>query len=876
MQPIPPIPRRELIRAALLLALACCVFLWEPLSNVRTSTFLTVDVLQNNTLTQIARNYQPRNQVLSDPFTEFVPWVLFAKAELLNGRIPLWNPMNGAGAPLIGNYQSAVFSLFTLPFYALELKFALLVTSLARLFAIGWFTYLFLRRAALGELAALGGALAFTFCGYNALLLSYPHSAVVAYLPAVLWCCEVILQRCESAWSSGARPRLAGWWVLLCGLLAGQTYAGHPETLFFCGLIVFVWVGTRLGTLAWRARGAAGGVATCAALAARMLLVAAIAVMLSAPQLLPFAEYVANSARVSTSMGSSLSGLPLEHWPRYVFPNLFGIPIDGQAFGAKLPRPNYEIGNLAYCGATAGLLALRAMLRDWRDPRVLATSALLVLWALWAHDAPLISDVVDIVPGLAYVPRWVSQTVGTFCVAVLAAFELDELLKSGARRRVGAALTTLLQAAAVLWLATPAAHELITTVADDLVTAPEKVARAHAHVDTLALWIGGAALALATACVIVNSRVRAALVALTLAAVFAQTAGVFAPYQTVCADRYVYPQTRAMITLRRLLGDGEYVSLTREGLPANANLLYGRRQPANYDALLVAHFEAWYSETCMPVDMWHAAIRANEAALWMLGVELCTLRPPGVGAPAEINGAPSPHWNGAPERLELLGRIGGQLVHRFDRPAARARLVSYATRCESDQQWLARSTRNRPNLEESLLLGPQTPATFAIRSAPESAEDSEASKQARGQRRRARAEEAAERTIDDSDAATERGGARAARRGARARPQTARAEVAVIDELPTALTMRVEQDEPHYLLVAKAHYPGWNAYLDGSPTELVRANYAFSALDVPAGEHMVELRYEPASWRWGLALFAAGSAALAAMWFVTRRQEMLR
>jgi len=821
------------------LALATCAFLWEPLANLRTSTFLTVDVLQNNTLTQLARNYQPRNQLLGDPFTEFVPWMLYAKAELLNGRIPLWNPLNGAGAPLIGNYQSAVFSPFTLPFYVFSLKLALLATSLARVFVTGWFTYLFLRRLALGELAALGGALAFAFCGYNALLLSYPHSAVAAFLPAVLWCAEVILQRCELAWSAGARPRIATWLVLLCLLLVGQALAGHPETLFFCHLISATWMTSRLLALAWCARGQTPGVGARIGLGVRLLLVGLIAAAISAPQLLPFFEYLTHSARLALPAEAIFKLLPREHWARYVFPNLFGLPIDGLAFGPKLPWPNYEISNLAYVGGTVTLLALVSMLRARRDVRTVVSSALLIGWALWAHGAPFVGELVALLPGASLAPCWVSQIVGTFSAAVLAAFELESLLR-GEKRRGLAAGTLLVASAALLVVVAPAAGEQMRAVAENLATPAHKLERAQAHVRESSLWIGAASLALTLGYLIGNARLRGALVIAGLVAVFAQTALLFAPYQTACADRYVYPRTRAMITLRRLLGDGAYVSLTREGLPANANMLYGRHQAANYDALLVKEFSEWYVEACAPADMWASAMTADEATLTSLGVEYCTLRPPGVSAPDQQDGKPAPHWNGDPTRLQLLGRIGGQLVHRFDRPARRARLVPFAARCKDDQQWWKRSSAPRPGLEHTVLLGPKTPASFALRTRDESPPPGESNKQ----------------------------------RGARRGDPDRFGSVEVLDELPTALRLRVEQAAPNYLVLTQAHYPGWKAYVDGVPAELVRANYAFSALDVPAGEHVIDVRYEPESWRWGLMLLGVGVVALSALWFLTRRAEL--
>src|SRR5258707_10339005 len=42
------------------------------------------------------------------PSLQFYPWREFAISEFAQGRIPLWNPYNGMGAPLLANYQSAL------------------------------------------------------------------------------------------------------------------------------------------------------------------------------------------------------------------------------------------------------------------------------------------------------------------------------------------------------------------------------------------------------------------------------------------------------------------------------------------------------------------------------------------------------------------------------------------------------------------------------------------------------------------------------------------------------------------------------------------------------------------------------------------------
>lgn len=50
-----------------------------------------------------------------------------------------------------------------------------------------------------------------------------------------------------------------------------------------------------------------------------------------------------------------------------------------------------------------------------------------------------------------------------------------------------------------------------------------------------------------------------------------------------------------------------------------------------------------------------------------------------------------------------------------------------------------------------------------------------------------------------------------------------------------------------YLVFSEPFYPGWKVSLDGKSTTVLRANYAFSAIFLPAGEHEVKRLYRPTS-----------------------------
>jgi uncharacterized membrane protein YfhO len=57
----------------------------------------------------------------------------------------------------------------------------------------------------------------------------------------------------------------------------------------------------------------------------------------------------------------------------------------------------------------------------------------------------------------------------------------------------------------------------------------------------------------------------------------------------------------------------------------------------------------------------------------------------------------------------------------------------------------------------------------------------------------------------------------------------------------------IETDTPvdGFLVLTDTYMPGWQAQVDGQPTELYIADYAFRAVRIPAGQHRVEFVYAP-------------------------------
>ena len=90
---------------------------------------------------------------------------------------------------------------------------------------------------------------------------------------------------------------------------------------------------------------------------------------------------------------------------------------------------------------------------------------------------------------------------------------------------------------------------------------------------------------------------------------------------------------------------------------------------------------------------------------------------------------------------------------------------------------------------------------------------------------------------------------------------------------PEEIVIRTRGATAAVLVLNDAFYPGWEATLDGVTTPLLRANTAFRAVAVPAGEHVVRMRYRARLFWIGLAL--AGVTALALSLALLRERVQL-
>lgn len=135
-----------------------------------------------------------RNRERTDILDAMVPRWMFARGELRQGRVPLWNPLTSGGEAGIHNLASAQLSpAFAIFAAAPSPASGFYLATLFNLAMTGLGAWLWLRRS-LSTLPALFGGVTVMLCGFNAAWLYWPHMSTAVWVCWLLWAVQ-------------------GWWI---------------------------------------------------------------------------------------------------------------------------------------------------------------------------------------------------------------------------------------------------------------------------------------------------------------------------------------------------------------------------------------------------------------------------------------------------------------------------------------------------------------------------------------------------------------------------------------------------------------------------------------------------------------------------------------
>jgi hypothetical protein len=85
----------------------------------------------------------------------------------------------------------------------------------------------------------------------------------------------------------------------------------------------------------------------------------------------------------------------------------------------------------------------------------------------------------------------------------------------------------------------------------------------------------------------------------------------------------------------------------------------------------------------------------------------------------------------------------------------------------------------------------------------------------------------------------------------------------VVSEQPDEVDVEASMARAGFLLLLDTYFPGWKATVNGVEAPVLRADYNFRAVQLPAGKSTIRFVYQPESFRLGLILCLAGLAVSA-------------
>jgi hypothetical protein len=99
--------------------------------------------------------------------------------------------------------------------------------------------------------------------------------------------------------------------------------------------------------------------------------------------------------------------------------------------------------------------------------------------------------------------------------------------------------------------------------------------------------------------------------------------------------------------------------------------------------------------------------------------------------------------------------------------------------------------------------------------------------------------------------------------------------VTVTRDEPRCVELTAVLRSPGLVVLADVYYPGWTLTVDGHTAEILRTNRAMRGATLPAGTHHLVFRYEPLSFRIGMAFSILGLIALAVLgaWGIRQKES---
>jgi len=327
------------------------------------------------------------------------PVAFHLRDSLWRGEFPLWNPLSNCGVPFAAQWNTLAMYPPSLFYVLLPMPWSFNVFCLGHLVLAGVGMYFLAQRWTGSQLGAALAGVVFAFNGLTWWGLMWPH--IIAALAWMPW----LILTMEKAWCEG------GQHIIRASIIgAMQMLSGGAEAILQTWLFIVVLAGFALARkeLCWTK------------LTPRLVLTGLLVFGLSAVQLLPFLDLLANSQRSGTYADATTAAMAPYGWANFLVPLFHHCRNVQDIF---VPTKLSWTGSY-YLGIGTILMAAYAIWRN-RGPRVwfLAGVTLFSLLMALGSAGVIYSVIKSVVPFLGFIRFPVKFVMlATFALPLIAAF----------------------------------------------------------------------------------------------------------------------------------------------------------------------------------------------------------------------------------------------------------------------------------------------------------------------------------------------------------------------------------------------------------------------------------------------------------------------
>lgn len=722
----------------------------------------------------------PNKAQYFDTLRQIYPWKTFVVESFKSGNFPLWNPYNFSGAPLLANFQSAVFYPLNFLYFLFPQIWAWSGLIILQPFLALLFTFYYARKIGISRLGSFFASFTFAFSSFISVWLEYNTIGhVILWLPLILLSLEKLFDK-----------KTAIWAFVLVFSLSSSLLAGHIQIFIYLFLFSFIYCCVRFKKIS---------------LFLASLFVLSLGV--GGVQLIPGIELISQAARSMHAYDVTINKILLQGWQTVMIfvPDFFG----NQATRNYWIQDTY-MGDVIYLGLVPLFFVLVSLFSKKNFyVKFFALSAVAVFIIITRNPLTELIYKVNL-PLISSSSSSLMVFIICFSLSIVCGFGVDVFMKNNYTfNKYLKMFAPLISIFALLWLIVLVLPKLHWFSWENNLSISIRNL-------TYSTVIFSAALILFVA-VLINKKLKYAIIILLLFLSIFDLWRFFQKFNPFSPSSFTYPKNSILELVKKDRGINRFWGYGSAQLGANIATQFSLFSPEGYDPLYPKRYGEFIqaSQDGVIHTEFTDQTRSDAVISQNLG-ELRVIDLLGVKYVLDRNENGSTQENFPIDRFSLIYEKNGWKV--FENKKALPRIL------------LADNYKiffNKNEFENIFFNHSFNPAkTILLEERPMGFDENKTGKQS---------------------------------------------NVRLISYLQNEINIDVNTDANKLLFLSDTYYPGWKASVDGKEAKIYRADYAFRAIVVPKGHHLVKFSYDPLSFRIGYSITLLSIGLLIIMLFAVKK-----